>query len=208
MNRYYHFYKPAGCVSACRDAEHQTVLDFFPPEERPGLFPLGRLDRNTEGLLIITDDGKLNHRLLDPENHVEKQYLFWAAGELGTGELEQLRQGVHLKGLPQPTRPARVEVVDRSVLRDIPEPLFQNRRHLLAEAPETPAVCGHLWLTEGKRHQVKRMLEAVGCTVVFLRRVAFGGLGLDETLRPGEYRPLTESELNRLGVFETQHAKK
>ena len=132
QNRYYHFYKPAGCVSACRDAEHQTVLDFFPPEERPGLFPLGRLDRNTEGLLIITDDGKLNHRLLDPENHVEKQYLFWAAGELGAGELEQLRQGVHLKGLPQPTRPARVEVVDRSILRDISEPLFPNRQYLLA----------------------------------------------------------------------------
>lgn len=200
MHRYYHFYKPAGCVSACRDAEHQTVLDYFPPEQRPGLFPLGRLDRNTEGLLIITDDGKLNHRLLDPENHVEKQYLFWAAGELGPGELEQLRQGVHLKGLPQPTRPARVEVLERASLRDISEPLFANRRHLLEEAPETPAVRGHLWLTEGKRHQVKRMLEAVGCTVVFLRRVAFGGLVLDKRLAPGEYRPLTPAELDSLGV--------
>lgn len=200
MNRYYHFYKPAGCVSACRDAEHQTVLDFFPPEERPGLFPLGRLDRNTEGLLIITDDGKLNHRLLDPENHVEKQYLFWAAGELGSGELEQLELGVHLKGLPQPTRPARVEVLERSALRDIREPLFPARRHLLEEAPEAPAVRGHLWLTEGKRHQVKRMLEAVGCTVVFLRRVAFAGLRLDQNLAPGEYRPLTRAELDALGV--------
>lgn len=200
MNRYYHFYKPAGCVSACRDAEHTTVLDYFPPEQRPGLFPLGRLDRNTEGLLIITDDGKLNHRLLDPENHVEKQYLFWAAGELGPGELEQLRQGVHLKGLPQPTRPARVEVLERGALRDIPELLFPARRHLLEEAPETPAVLGHLWLTEGKRHQVKRMLEAVGCTVVFLRRVAFAGLRLDQNLAPGEYRPLTRAELDALGV--------
>lgn len=201
MNRYYHFYKPAGCVSACRDAEHRTVLDYFPPEERDGLFPLGRLDRNTEGLLIITDDGKLNHRLLDPENHVEKQYLFWAAGELGPGELEQLELGVHLKGLAAPTRPARVEVLARGRLRDIPEPLFPNRRHLLQEAPETPAVCGHLWLTEGKRHQVKRMLEAVGCTVVFLRRVAFAGLVLDETLERGAYRPLTESERERLAQY-------
>lgn len=200
MNRYYHFYKPAGCVSACRDAEHRTVLDCFPPEQRPGLFPLGRLDRNTEGLLIITDDGKLNHRLLDPENHVEKQYLFWAAGELGSGELEQLEQGVHLKGLPQPTRPARVEMLERSSLGDIPEPLFPARRHLLEEAPETPAVCGYLWLTEGKRHQVKRMLEAVGCTVVFLRRVAFAGLRLDQALAPGEYRPLTREELDILGL--------
>lgn len=200
MNRYYHFYKPAGCVSACRDAEHRTVLDCFPPEQRPGLFPLGRLDRNTEGLLIITDDGKLNHRLLDPENHVKKQYLFWAAGELGSGELEQLEQGVHLKGLPQPTRPARVEVLERASLGDILEPLFPARRHLLEEAPETPAVCGYLWLTEGKRHQVKRMLEAVGCTVVFLRRVAFAGLRLDQALAPGEYRPLTREELDILGL--------
>lgn len=200
MSRYYHFYKPAGCVSACRDGEHVTVLDYFPPEERPGLFPLGRLDRNTEGLLLITDDGKLNHRLLDPENHVEKQYLFWAAGELGSGELEQLEQGVYLKGLPQPTRPARVEVLERATLGDIPEPLFANRRHLLEEAPETPAVRGYLWLTEGKRHQVKRMLEAVGCTVVFLRRVSFAGLQLDNRLAPGEYRPLTREELGILGV--------
>ncbi len=83
MHRYYHFYKPAGCVSACRDAEHQTVLDYFPPEQRPASFPLGRLDRNTEGLLIITDDGKLNHRLLDPENHVEKAVP--VLGRQGTG---------------------------------------------------------------------------------------------------------------------------
>ena len=145
MHRYYHFYKPAGCVSACRDAEHQTVLDYFPPEQRPRLFPLGRLDRNTEGLLIITDDGKLNHRLLDPENHVEKQYLFWAAGELGPGELEQLRQGGPPEGTA-PTHPAGGwEVLERASLRDISEPLFANRRHLREEAPETPAVgatCG------------------------------------------------------------------
>ncbi len=77
------FYKPVGCVSARKDAEHTTVMDYFPSELRETLFPLGRLDKNTEGLLLITDDGKLNHRLLDPENHIEKQYLLWAAGTLG-----------------------------------------------------------------------------------------------------------------------------
>lgn len=200
MHRYYHFYKSAGCVSARRDAEHPTVLDYFPPEEREALFPLGRLDKNTEGLLLVTDDGKLNHRLLAPENHVEKQYLFWAAGELGAGELAQLEAGVHLKGLSEPTKPAKVEVLRRSKLCEISVPLFENRRGLLESAPETPAVEGYLWLTEGKRHQVKRMLEAVGCTVVYLKRVAFAGIPLDEALRPGEYRPLTAEELAAIGV--------
>ena len=200
MYQYYHFYKPSGCVSARRDAEHKTVMDYFPPHWREQLFPLGRLDKNTEGLLLITDDGKLNHRLLDPENHVEKQYLLWVAGELGEGELTQLREGVHLKGLPEPTRPARVEVLERGKLADVPEPLFENRRHLLEEAPAAPAAKCTLWLTEGKRHQVKRMFEAVGCTVVWLRRTEFAGIALDERLKPGEYRPLTEAELSKLGI--------
>jgi 16S rRNA pseudouridine516 synthase len=195
MYRYYHYYKPTGCVSACRDAQHPTVLDDFPPQLREGLFPLGRLDKNTEGLLLITDDGKLNHRLLDPENHVEKEYLLWAAGALGAGELEQLATGVHLKGLPAPTRPAGVEVLRRSTLAQVPEPLFENRRALLEQQPELPATLLKLKLTEGKRHQVKRMLEAVGCTVVFLRRISFAGIALDPGLRPGQWRELTQEEL-------------
>ena len=200
MYRYYHFYKPAGCVSARKDAEHPTVMDYFPPEDRERLFPLGRLDKNTEGLLLVTDDGKLNRRLLDPENHVEKQYFFWAAGTLGEGELEQLGIGVHLKGIPEPTKPAKVELLHSACISEISEPLFDNRKHLLAETPDAPAVCGHLWLTEGKRHQVKRMLEAVGCTVIYLKRVSFAGIDLDETLRPGEYRPLTAEEMTLLGL--------
>lgn len=175
-------------------------MDYFPPKDRDTLFPLGRLDKNTEGLLLVTDDGKLNHRLLDPENHVEKQYLFWAMGTLGEGELEQLRTGVHLKGVPEPTKPAKAEILHTSRIADISQPLFDNRKHLLEECPDAPAVCGHLWLTEGKRHQVKRMLEAVGCTVVYLKRVSFAGIALDETLRPGEYRPLTAEEMTLLGL--------
>ena len=198
--RYFLLYKAAGCVSACRDAEHPTVLDGFLPEERPGLFPLGRLDKNTEGVLLITDDGKLNHRLLDPQNHVEKEYRLWAAGTLGAGELELLRSGVSLKGISEPTRPARVEVLGRARLADIPEALFENRRALQADAPDAPAVELRLWLTEGKRHQVKRMLEAVGCTVVWLRRESFAGIRLDEALRPGDYRPLTAEERALLGI--------
>lgn len=198
--RYYHFFKPVGCVSARRDAEHKTVMDYFPPEDRDTLFPLGRLDKNTEGLLLVTDDGKLNHRLLDPENHVEKTYLLWAAGTLGADELARLRTGVRLKGIPEPTKPAQVELLATGCLAAIPVPLFDNRRHLLLEAPQTPALCLRLTVTEGKRHQIKRMLEAVGCTVVYLRRTHFAGIALDERLQPGEYRPLTEEELALLKI--------
>ena len=198
MYRYYHFYKPTGCVCARKDAEHRTVMDYFPREDRDALFPLGRLDKNTEGLLLVTDDGKLNRRLLDPENHVEKQYLFWAMGTLGEGELEQLRTGVHLKGLPEPTKPAKVEILHTARLADISKPLFDNRKHLLEELPDAPAVCGHLWLTEGKRHQIKRMLANVGSGIEYLERITFGPLKLDETLECGHWRELTPEEISTL----------
>lgn len=195
---YYMLNKPSGCVSARIDREHPTVMDHFPAEERKTLFPLGRLDKNTEGLLLVTDDGKLNHRLLDPECHVEKQYFLWATG-VPTEEMEAaFARGLWLKGISQPTRPARFEVLRTGQLRDIAPILFPNRRGLLEENPEMPVFSAHLWLTEGKRHQVKRMLEAVGSCVVTLRRVGFGPLTLDEELKPGQFRPLREEEVQSL----------
>ena len=195
---YYMLHKPRGCVSARVDRENPTVMDFFPPEARTTLFPLGRLDKYTEGILLVTDDGKLNRRLLDPDCRVEKQYFLWAVGEPTEEVCRALREGVSCKGLAEKTRPARFEVLGKGVLRDIGPIVFPIRRPMVEESPEAPTFCAHLWLTEGKRHQVKRMLEAVGCTVVYLRRVAFGPLRLDENLSPGAYRPLTEEEIAAL----------
>ena len=196
--RCYMLCKPQGYVCACRDEKDPTVLELLPPALRDGLFPLGRLDKYTEGLILLTDDGKLNRRLLDPEHHVQKQYLFWAAGTLSDAACAQLRQGVRLKGLPEPTRPARLELLATSELGRLSVPLFPARRALAQAQPALPAVCGRLWMTEGKRHQVKRMLEAVGCTAVYLKREAFGPLLLDDTLTPGQFRPLTEAEFSQL----------
>lgn len=187
--------KPVGCVSACRDEVHRTVLDFLPEELREGLFPVGRLDKNSEGLLLLTNDGKWNRFLLEPENHVEKRYLFWAAGTLPEEQIAEMERGLRVKGIVEPLRPVRLELLKRGTLREVEAPFFDNRRHLLNESPDAPAFYAGITLTEGKRHQIKRMLEAVGCTVVSLKRVSFGGLLLDEDLRPGEYRPLTEEEL-------------
>lgn len=191
---YYMLHKPRGYVCARTDRESPTVMEFFPDE--PNLFPLGRLDKYTEGLLLVTDDGKLNHRLLDPACHVEKQYFLWAVGQPTEAVCEALRCGVQCRGLPERTRPARFEVLGGGRLGDID--VFPIRRAMAETAPDTPVFSAHLWLTEGKRHQVKRMLEAVGCCVVALRRIAFGPVRLDDALAPGQYRPLREDELRTL----------
>ncbi len=192
--------KPVGCVSACRDAEHVTVLDCLTGDIREGLFPIGRLDKNTEGLLILTDDGKLNRLLLEPENHVEKRYLFWAMGSLTPETIDRMERGFTVKGIPEPLRPVKLNLLRTATVGSIEEPFFDNRQHLREERPEEPAFYAEITLTEGKRHQIKRMMEAAGCTVLTLRRVTFGAVTLDESLRPGEYRPLTDDEIELLSV--------
>ncbi len=193
---YYMLHKPQGYVCARTDRESPTVMELLPEDAR--LFPLGRLDKYTEGLLLVTDDGKLNRCLLDPERHVEKQYYLWALGVPDEDVCRSLREGVRLKGIDEPTKPARFQVLERAVLSEIECPLFPIRRVLLTQMPDAPVFSAYLWLTEGKRHQVKRMLEAVGCCAVYLRRVGFGPLTLDGGLAPGQYRCLTEAEIQRL----------
>lgn len=190
----YMLHKPAGPVCARTDPEKPTVMDLLPDKT---LFPVGRLDRWSEGLLLITDDGKLNRRLLDPERHVEKEYFLWAAGEPDDTAIRTIETGLLLKGLPAPTLPCRFEILGRGVISEIGDPIFPIRRPLL-DAPDTPVFRASIVLREGKRHQIKRMLEAVGCACLYLRRERFGPLRLDPALAPGEYRPLTEEELRQL----------
>ena len=191
-------YKPAGYVCARKDLESPTVMEFFPASARETLFPLGRLDKYTEGLLLMTDDGKLNYRLLDPARQIEKRYLLWAVGEPEEAMCRAIREGMVLKGLPEPTKPARIEILSQGRISDIAPQVFPIRRPLLEENPSLPVFCAHLWLTEGKRHQVKRMLEATGHLVVALKREAFAGLELDSALSPGQSRPLTDTEIAAL----------
>lgn len=197
-HRYYMLNKPVGCVSACRDKDFPTVLDVFPESEREGLFPMGRLDKNTEGLLLVTDDGKLNRYFLNPENHLEKCYRLWAAGELTAAKIALLESGISITGRNEPLKPAKIRLLQQSALGALPVRVFENRQTLADTHPDATAFCAELILTEGKRHQVKRMLEAVGCQVVYLKRIRFGSLMLDASLSPGEYRPLTESEIQIL----------
>lgn len=170
---YYMLYKPANCVTARQDAEHKTVMDYI-ADKRKGLFPVGRLDLDTEGLLLITNDGSLAHNLLSPAKHVKKVYEADISGQVTEADIEAFWRGLDI-GDKALTKPARLTVLTEG---------------------DRPRV--RIVITEGRYHQVKRMFAAIGKRVMFLKRVAMGSLRLDETLLPGEYRELTEGERDAL----------
>lgn len=180
---YYMLNKPAGCVSATQDPREKTVVDLLCAEGRADLFPVGRLDKDTEGLLLLTNDGALAHRLLSPRKHVPKQYFVRLAEDLTEDAVRNLEEGVDI-GEEKPTLPSVFEWKDR-------------------QAHEA-----FLTITEGKFHQVKRMFAAVGNKVLYLRRVRMGSLVLDERLSPGEYRPLHEDEIKDLCGQHEKYTKK
>lgn len=189
-------HKPRGCITARRDARHKTVMDCFPEEKRDVLFPVGRLDRDTEGLLLVTDDGGLCYDLLMPEKHVDKTYFFWAQGILTEEKIAEIEGGVNIyRNREEPTAPARITVTGQSTLRGIKELLGEDDSRVSNRRGDLPVTSGIITITEGKKHQVKRMIRYGGCKVVYLKRLAMGELRLDEALLPGEYRALTESEV-------------
>ena len=171
---YYMLNKPAGYVSATTDAKEKTVLDLIADKKRKDLFPVGRLDKDTEGLLLITNDGDLAHRLLAPKKHVDKLYYAKVEGVVTEEDVRAFAEGVDI-GEEETTRPAVLEILKSDEVSEI-----------------------HLTIQEGKFHQVKRMFEAVGKRVIYLKRISMGTLVLDEDLKLGEYRPLTEEELKHL----------
>ena len=174
---YYLLNKPAGVVSATEDTLHRTVIDLIDSKKRKDLFPVGRLDKDTEGLLIITNDGALSHRLLSPKKHVDKTYYAKINGKVTSHTVEQFHRGVNIgtDEDPEITKPGTLEILasgDQSEIR--------------------------LTIQEGKYHQVKRMFQSVGMEVTYLKRESMGNLKLDPTLKPGEYRALTKEELGSL----------
>lgn len=186
---YYMLNKPQGVISATEDNLHRTVLDLIDSKQRKDLFPVGRLDIDTEGLLLITNDGELAHRLLSPKHHVDKQYYALVEGRLPEDAKEQFAKGIQLKD-GTPVRPAKLNVL-------------ADEERILSEAGHIDGDLEHvipvlLTIHEGKFHQVKRMFEAIDCKVVYLKRISMGNLTLDPELKLGEYRPLTPEEISRL----------
>ncbi len=166
---YYMLHKPADVVTATDDGEHKTVMDLFPSElRRRGLFPVGRLDKDTTGLLIITNDGEYAHRIISPKTHVAKRYLAQTDGVPDENDVKAFAEGMVLRDGTQ-CLPAKLEITG-------------------------DAKC-FVTLLEGKYHQVKRMLAACGKPVLKLHRCSVGLLELDESLQPGDFRPMTPSEV-------------
>lgn len=166
--------KPQGIVSASRSQNERTVVDLVPPHlQRSGLFPAGRLDKDTTGFVLITDDGDFAHRILSPKNHIQKTYLATLVSPLSAAEAEVLKQGVVLRDGTQ-LLPALVQVIgaDKKTVQ--------------------------IQICEGKYHQIKRMLAAVGNRVTALHRTHMGALPLDAALSPGECREITAEELVKI----------
>ena len=165
--------KPDGVVSATEDGRDKTVIDLLPEElQKLNLFPCGRLDKHTLGLVMLTDDGDLAHRLLSPKHHVKKKYYFESKFPLTEDEISYLEKGATLED-GYVTKPSEIE-------------LFEDKKS------------GHITLVEGKYHQIKRMLESVNNKITYLERITFGPLTLDENLERGEWRFLTENEIKGL----------
>lgn len=173
---YYMLNKPAGVISATEDKRMQTVVDLLPEERRRDIFPVGRLDKDTEGLLLITNDGELAHRLLSPKYHVDKKYFARIRGRVTDEDVAAFARGIHLMDFT--CMPADL-VIERS-----------------GEISEVTVI-----IREGKFHQIKRMFEAVDKEVIYLKRLEMGSLILDPELAPGEFRRLTEEELRSLSAL-------
>ena len=171
---YIMLHKPAGVLSATEDARQETVIDLLPEHlRRIGLFPVGRLDKDTEGLLLLTNDGLLGHELLAPKKHVDKTYFVRVDGELNESDVDAFLAGMELE--------------DGYTCLSAGLEILENRNE------------GLVTLREGKYHQIKRMLAARGKPVVYLKRLTMGPLVLDDTLELGQWRELTAQEKKALG---------
>jgi len=171
---YYMLNKPSGVISATEDKRDTTVIDLIESRQRKDLFPVGRLDKDTEGLLLITNDGALAHRLLSPKKHVDKTYYAKICGKVTKEDIEIFEKGICI-GDEKLTLPAKLVILKSGAESEI-----------------------ELTIQEGRFHQVKRMFQAVGKEVVYLKRLSMGGLSLDPSLKPGEYRKLTKEEMEQL----------
>ncbi len=185
---YYMLNKPAGVVTATSDKLQKTVMDLITVPKRRDLFPVGRLDKDTEGLLVITNNGQLAHRLLAPGKHVEKKYLAWISGELDTEKITAFENGLDI-GDETMTHPAKLKLVDGICKLEM--------------ECDSNLVLTEVRITEGRYHQIKRMFEAVDCKVEHLKRISMGPVELDGELSPGEYRKLTDEEIKSICIDQT-----
>lgn len=206
MAEYCLFNKPLGCVTAVRDSHCPTVMDYLPEGLRDRLHPVGRLDKNTEGLLLLTDDGELDAWVLRPEHHIEKTYFFMAFGLLEEEAFQRMAQGVILSGSGHQTLPADCRRIAYQTIGESAAYLPDDRREHYLKNPSRPVTVGEIKIREGHKHQVRLMVKAVGGFVFFLRRTAIGALSISRVPKPGQWVMLGEEELSALGYQPGKHS--
>ncbi|WP_346839775.1 16S rRNA pseudouridine(516) synthase RsuA [Microbulbifer sp. SAOS-129_SWC] len=167
--RYFMLHKPLGYVSATKDSEHPTVLDLLDEPNKQKLHIAGRLDIDTTGLVLLTDDGQWSHKVTSPRHHCDKVYYAHLAEQIDDGAVEKFAKGIWLENEKKRTKPARLEILYANEVR--------------------------ITISEGRYHQVKRMFAALGNRVLELHRERIGDIALDEDLEPGDYRPLSADEI-------------
>lgn len=170
--------KPSDIICATYDPLYKTVIDLLPQEYRSRkLFPVGRLDKDTVGMLILSNDGLLAHKLLSPKNHIIKKYYAEVSGYIDEDDIQSFNKGIVLDD-GYKTLPAKLEIISSN-----------------------DKIKAYVYIREGKYHQIKRMFKELGCKVLYLKRISMGNINLDENLKEGEWRELTDDELNRLKNF-------
>ncbi|MBL0847105.1 MULTISPECIES: pseudouridine synthase [Mammaliicoccus] len=167
--------KPAGYISATEDDEHETVIDIVPEYMHLDLFPVGRLDKDTEGLLLLTNDGKFSHQLMSPKHKVPKKYYVEVDGHISENATEIFKKGIDLGDFT--SSPSELEIIEND----------ESSKAFVT-------------IYEGKFHQVKRMFQSIGCEVTYLKRIQIADLELDELLELGEYRHLMEEDFKLLNL--------
>ncbi len=194
---YFMLNKPQGVVSATKDDMDKTVIELITEAKRRDLFPVGRLDKDTEGLLIITNDGKLSNNLLAPGKHVDKTYFAIIDGEVTEDTVLRFDEGIDI-GDDKPTAPAKLRILydDKDEASDVVYNSGDSCDDFVSDGIVKSKV--EITITEGRYHQIKRMFEAVGMKVTYLKRLSMGSLSLDDSLKPGEYRRLTDEEIKLL----------
>lgn len=189
---YYILNKPAGVVSATEDKKYKTVCDLIDTSRE--IAPVGRLDIDTEGLILLTDDGKLAHKLISPKSHVDKTYYTEVDGVITTDVVKGFEKGINY-GEDKPSLPGKLEIIkDKSVI----ESMHNAKTDDMKSTSELRKESAYVTIHEGKFHQIKRMFEVYGLKVTYLKRISMGKLILDENLKSGEYRKIGAEEIRRL----------
>ena len=214
---YYLLHKPAGYVSATEDTREKTVLELVPKDGRRNLFPVGRLDKDTEGLLLVTDDGQLAHQLLSPKKHVDKTYFAVTEGKVVPEDIEKIQVGVDI-GDEEPALPGKLEILkvwEENPKQEVASGKDCERKNVKGDSETMTDKADNeeykadveksfwrseilLTIQEGRFHQVKRMMEAVGKKVIYMKRISIGPLTLPDDLQKGQARELTPDELAAL----------